>query len=254
MGRQAAEPGHEGRGQHHVPVVGHHEVEGMSALGRMKDGVGLRDLVQLQQRLAQRALEGLRPCAEGHAAAGTHQQGVGEVRPQSPQGVAHGRLGDVGMQRGPADAGQAEARPEHRRRRVWLPRIPIVGVLLVLFIIFLPKGILGSLLDRLKGRPPSATPHDRSLDDLPTEAYDPAAADLDLRPTHALVEAMKTNQVQIGWLAPFAFVLAEEKAGAKVLLKSVRHGKPSQYSSIIVRDGIEAASAHPIPRSPLALD
>lgn len=52
----------------------------------------------------------------------------------------------------------------------------------------------------------------------------------------ALVEAMKTNQVQIGWLAPFAFVLAEEKAGAKVLLKSVRHGKPSQYSSIIVRD------------------
>ena len=44
--------------------------------------------------------------------------------------------------------------------------------------------------------PPSATPHDRSLDDLPTEAYDPAAADLDLRPTHALVEAMNAAGVQ----------------------------------------------------------
>lgn len=51
----------------------------------------------------------------------------------------------------------------------------------------------------------------------------------------ALVEAMKSNQVQIGWLAPFAFVLAEQKAGAHVLLKSVRHGKPSQYSAIVVR-------------------
>ena len=29
----------------------------------------------------------------------------------------------------------------------------IYGVLLVLFIIFLPKGILGSILDRLKGVP-----------------------------------------------------------------------------------------------------
>ena len=52
----------------------------------------------------------------------------------------------------------------------------------------------------------------------------------------ALVEAMKTNQVQIGWLPPFAFVLAEKKAGAKVLLKSVRHGQANQYSAIVVRD------------------
>ncbi|MBS1983854.1 MAG: phosphate/phosphite/phosphonate ABC transporter substrate-binding protein [Bdellovibrionales bacterium] len=52
----------------------------------------------------------------------------------------------------------------------------------------------------------------------------------------ALVEAMKSNQVQIGWLAPFAFVLAEQKAGAHVLLKSVRHGKASQFSALIVRE------------------
>src|SRR5690606_12164134 len=52
----------------------------------------------------------------------------------------------------------------------------------------------------------------------------------------ALVEAMKTNQVQIGWLAPFAFVLAEKVAGAKVMLKSVRHGQAAAFSAIIVRD------------------
>jgi phosphonate transport system substrate-binding protein len=49
----------------------------------------------------------------------------------------------------------------------------------------------------------------------------------------ALVESMRTGQVDVGWLAPFAFVLAEKKAGAKVVLKSVRHGQASQYSAII---------------------
>lgn len=52
----------------------------------------------------------------------------------------------------------------------------------------------------------------------------------------ALVEAMRSGQVQIGWLAPFAFVLAEKKADARVLLKSVRHGQPVQYSAVFVRD------------------
>jgi branched-chain amino acid transport system permease protein len=33
----------------------------------------------------------------------------------------------------------------------------VYGVLLVLFIIFLPKGILGSLLDRIKGGPARST-------------------------------------------------------------------------------------------------
>lgn len=52
----------------------------------------------------------------------------------------------------------------------------------------------------------------------------------------ALIEAMRSGEVDVAWLAPFAFVLAETTAGAKVLLKSVRHGKANQYSAIVVRD------------------
>jgi len=52
----------------------------------------------------------------------------------------------------------------------------------------------------------------------------------------ALVEALRSGQVQIAWLAPFAYVLAEQKADARVLLKSVRHGQAAQYSAIIVKD------------------
>ncbi|MDZ4677537.1 MAG: phosphate/phosphite/phosphonate ABC transporter substrate-binding protein [Oligoflexia bacterium] len=51
----------------------------------------------------------------------------------------------------------------------------------------------------------------------------------------ALIESMKGGTVQFGWLASFGFVLAEKHAGAKVLLKSVRHGKPYFYSAIITR-------------------
>ena len=56
----------------------------------------------------------------------------------------------------------------------------------------------------------------------------------------ALIESMRTGQVDIGWLAPFAFVLAESKADARVALKSVRHGKASQYSAIITKDSSPA--------------
>ena len=52
----------------------------------------------------------------------------------------------------------------------------------------------------------------------------------------ALVEAMRSGQIDIAWLAPFAFVLAEKHAGAHVMLKSVRHGQPSQYSAIVVKE------------------
>ncbi|MBK9293017.1 MAG: phosphate/phosphite/phosphonate ABC transporter substrate-binding protein [Oligoflexia bacterium] len=51
----------------------------------------------------------------------------------------------------------------------------------------------------------------------------------------ALIEAMRGGSVQFGWLAPFGYVLAEKRAGAKVLLKSVRHGKPYFYSAIFTR-------------------
>lgn len=51
----------------------------------------------------------------------------------------------------------------------------------------------------------------------------------------ALIEAMRGGTVQFGWLASFGYVLAEKRAGAKVLLKSVRNGKPYFYSAIITR-------------------
>jgi phosphonate transport system substrate-binding protein len=51
----------------------------------------------------------------------------------------------------------------------------------------------------------------------------------------ALIEAMRSGQADVAWLAPFAFVLAEKNAGSKVILKSIRHGKPHQFSAIVVR-------------------
>jgi phosphonate transport system substrate-binding protein len=60
----------------------------------------------------------------------------------------------------------------------------------------------------------------------------------------ALITAMRSGQADIAWLAPFAFVLAESKGGAKVLLKSVRHGSASQYSAIIVREDSPYKNIH----------
>ncbi len=51
----------------------------------------------------------------------------------------------------------------------------------------------------------------------------------------ALIEALRGGTVHFAWLAPFGLVLAEKRAGAKVLLKSVRNGKPYFYSCIFVR-------------------
>lgn len=51
----------------------------------------------------------------------------------------------------------------------------------------------------------------------------------------ALIEAMRGGNVPFAWLPPFALVLAEKRAGAKVLLKCVRNGKAYFYAAIIVR-------------------
>ena len=40
----------------------------------------------------------------------------------------------------------------------------------------------------------------------------------------AVIEAMGSNQVDVGWLAPFAYVLAHDKNGSQVLLTSLRQG------------------------------
>lgn len=55
----------------------------------------------------------------------------------------------------------------------------------------------------------------------------------------ALVEAMgtKNNPVDIGFLPPFGYVLANQENGAKVILKSARKGATSYKAQFIVRTG-----------------
>ncbi len=51
----------------------------------------------------------------------------------------------------------------------------------------------------------------------------------------ALIEALRSGQVDFAFLPPFSYVKAEEVAGAQVLLKSVRKGQAHFYSAIITR-------------------
>jgi phosphonate transport system substrate-binding protein len=51
----------------------------------------------------------------------------------------------------------------------------------------------------------------------------------------ALIEALRSGQIDFAWLPPFSFVKAEQVAGARVLLKAVRHGRAVYYSAIITR-------------------
>ncbi|MDR5659739.1 phosphate/phosphite/phosphonate ABC transporter substrate-binding protein [Serpentinicella sp. ANB-PHB4] len=51
----------------------------------------------------------------------------------------------------------------------------------------------------------------------------------------ALVEGMRTQHVDIGFLPPFGFVQAEERANVEVILKSVRHGSSSYKAQYNVR-------------------
>jgi phosphonate transport system substrate-binding protein len=51
----------------------------------------------------------------------------------------------------------------------------------------------------------------------------------------ALIEALRSGRIDFAFLPPFSYVKAEEVAGAKVLMKSVRKGQSVFYSGIIVR-------------------
>jgi phosphonate transport system substrate-binding protein len=50
-----------------------------------------------------------------------------------------------------------------------------------------------------------------------------------------IVEAMSTGDVQVAWLPPMAYVFANQRNGAKVILKVVRHGSPTYRGQIVVR-------------------
>ncbi|RXI98398.1 phosphate/phosphite/phosphonate ABC transporter substrate-binding protein [Anaerobacillus alkaliphilus] len=49
-----------------------------------------------------------------------------------------------------------------------------------------------------------------------------------------LVEGMRTGQIDIGFLNPFGFVQAEERAGVEVILKSIRNGSDSYQAQYAV--------------------
>lgn len=57
----------------------------------------------------------------------------------------------------------------------------------------------------------------------------------------ALVEAMGSNEVQIGFIPAFAYVLANEKHGVEVVLKSERYGSGTYKAQYLVKadSGIE---------------
>ncbi|WP_100401071.1 phosphate/phosphite/phosphonate ABC transporter substrate-binding protein [Bacillus sp. FJAT-44742] len=52
----------------------------------------------------------------------------------------------------------------------------------------------------------------------------------------ALVEGMRTQTIDIGFLPPFGFVQAEERAEVNVLLKAIRHGDDSYLAQFVVRE------------------
>jgi phosphonate ABC transporter permease subunit PhnE len=52
----------------------------------------------------------------------------------------------------------------------------------------------------------------------------------------ALVEAMRSGQVQFGWLTPAPLVLAEHLFHAEIVLTQVRRGSPTYYGAIVVRE------------------
>ena len=51
----------------------------------------------------------------------------------------------------------------------------------------------------------------------------------------AVIEAMGAGQVDVGWLAPLAYVLAHDRNGTQVILASIRQGSKTYRSQIIVR-------------------
>ena len=50
-----------------------------------------------------------------------------------------------------------------------------------------------------------------------------------------VVEAMGSGQADVGWLSPFAYVLAHDQNGAQLALTTLRQGSKSYRSQIIVR-------------------
>ena len=50
-----------------------------------------------------------------------------------------------------------------------------------------------------------------------------------------VVEALKSKQLDVAFLSPASYVLAQQEAGVKIIVKSQRNGSPYYYGAIIVR-------------------
>jgi phosphonate transport system substrate-binding protein len=63
----------------------------------------------------------------------------------------------------------------------------------------------------------------------------------------AVIEAMGAENVDIGWLAPFAYVLAKDKFNSQVILSSVRSGSKTYTGQIIAHVDSEINSVADLP-------
>ena len=51
----------------------------------------------------------------------------------------------------------------------------------------------------------------------------------------ATIEAMGTHNVDVGWLAPLAYLVAHDRAGAEALAANVRGGSATSFGQVVVR-------------------
>lgn len=65
-----------------------------------------------------------------------------------------------------------------------------------------------------------------------------------------LVEGMRTQHIDIGFLPPFGFVQAEERAGVEVILKAIRHGSDTYRAQFNVLADSEIDSVEDIVNTP----
>lgn len=61
-----------------------------------------------------------------------------------------------------------------------------------------------------------------------------------------LVEGMRTGQIDIGFINPFGYVQAVDRANVEIILKSIRHGSDSYKAQYLVPAGSELTSIEDI--------
>ncbi|MEG6573176.1 phosphate/phosphite/phosphonate ABC transporter substrate-binding protein [Caldibacillus debilis] len=75
----------------------------------------------------------------------------------------------------------------------------------------------------------------KPLADRLSEELDMKVSAVTMTSYNALIEAMGANQVQIGFIPAFGYVIAHEQYGVEVLLKSIRYGSGTYRAQYVVR-------------------